>query len=142
MVPLTLACLQVKFSILEQQPVKSGLVQACKDLNVSLVAHSPLAQGLLTGTLLHSVHRPTICPTLRSGVSAALCVATAGQRHAVQWSGPPGLLPLRGVWQPASSPGMPEAPCLAINNVIWFMAGGIYVCMQALGSLLRDPQVP
>ena len=72
MVPLMLACLQVKFSILEQQPVKSGLVQACKDLNVSLVAHSPLAQGLLTGTLLHSVHRPTICPTLRSGVGAAL----------------------------------------------------------------------
>ena len=141
MLPLTLACLQVKFSILEQEPVKSGLVQACKDLNVSLVAHSPLAQGLLTGTLLHSVHSPTICRTLRSGVSAALCVATTIQRHPVRRSGLPGLLPLRGVWQPASSSGRPEAPCLAINNIIWFMAGGKYVYIPALGSLLRHPLV-
>ena len=43
--------MQVKFSVLEQDPIKSGLLDACKELNVALVAHSPLQQGLLTGVL-------------------------------------------------------------------------------------------
>lgn len=39
---------QVKFSVLERKPLESGLLTACKDMGISLVAHSPLAQGLLT----------------------------------------------------------------------------------------------
>lgn len=41
--------LQVKFSVLERAPLQNGLRQACSDLGVTLVAHSPLSQGLLTG---------------------------------------------------------------------------------------------
>ena len=40
---------QVKYSLLERKPEQSGLLQCCKDMNISLVAHSPLQQGLLTG---------------------------------------------------------------------------------------------
>jgi aryl-alcohol dehydrogenase-like predicted oxidoreductase len=46
---LHLASNQVAYNLLARKPERSGLVQLCKDLNVTLIAHSPLAQGLLTG---------------------------------------------------------------------------------------------
>jgi aryl-alcohol dehydrogenase-like predicted oxidoreductase len=46
---LHLASNQVAYNLLARRPERSGLVQLCKDLNVTLIAHSPLAQGLLTG---------------------------------------------------------------------------------------------
>jgi len=42
---------QVKYNLFERKAEKIGLLQLCKDLNVTLVAHSPLQQGLLTGEL-------------------------------------------------------------------------------------------
>jgi aryl-alcohol dehydrogenase-like predicted oxidoreductase len=44
-----LASNQVKFNLLDRAPERSGLLQACQELNVTLIAYSPLAQGLLTG---------------------------------------------------------------------------------------------
>ena len=44
-----LASNQVKFNLLDRNPERSGLLQACRELNVTLIAYSPLAQGLLTG---------------------------------------------------------------------------------------------
>lgn len=46
---LHLASNQVSYSLLDRRPERSGLVQLCKDLDVTLIAYSPLAQGLLTG---------------------------------------------------------------------------------------------
>lgn len=46
---LPLASNQVKYNVLDRAPEKSGLLQQCRDLDVALVAHSPLEQGLLTG---------------------------------------------------------------------------------------------
>jgi aryl-alcohol dehydrogenase-like predicted oxidoreductase len=40
---------QVSFSLLDRRPETSGLLEACRDLNVTLIACPPLAQGLLTG---------------------------------------------------------------------------------------------
>ena len=40
---------QVEYSLLERQPETNGLLAACRELNVTLIAYSPLAQGLLTG---------------------------------------------------------------------------------------------
>jgi len=40
---------QVEFSLLERAPERSGLLQACRDLGVTLIAYSPLGMGLLTG---------------------------------------------------------------------------------------------
>lgn len=40
---------QVKYNLLERGPESSGLLQRCADLDVTVVAHSPLSQGLLAG---------------------------------------------------------------------------------------------
>jgi len=44
-----LASNQVAYSLLHRQPERNGLAQVCRDLSVTLIAYSPLAQGLLTG---------------------------------------------------------------------------------------------
>ncbi|KAA6425383.1 MAG: hypothetical protein FRX49_04876 [Trebouxia sp. A1-2] len=38
----------VKYNVLERDPEKSGLLEKCHELGVTLVAHSPLQQGILT----------------------------------------------------------------------------------------------
>ena len=58
---LTKRLAQVKYNLLERAPEKSGLLQRCADLNVTVVAHSPLSQGLLTGA------RPSLPGQLQSG---------------------------------------------------------------------------
>jgi aryl-alcohol dehydrogenase-like predicted oxidoreductase len=40
---------QVDYSLLQRQPERTGLLEACRELGVTLIAYSPLAQGLLTG---------------------------------------------------------------------------------------------
>lgn len=52
-----LASNQVSFSLLNRRPETTGLLEACRDLNVTLIAYSPLAQGLLTGKYTRQ-HRP------------------------------------------------------------------------------------
>ena len=44
-----LASNQVEYSLLARSPERSGLLQACRDLEVTMIAYSPLAMGLLTG---------------------------------------------------------------------------------------------
>jgi len=44
-----LASNQVRYSLLDRKVEKNGLLQACRDMGVTLIAYSPLAQGLLTG---------------------------------------------------------------------------------------------
>lgn len=44
-----LASNQVEYSLLARKPEESGLLLACRELNVTLIAYSPLARGLLTG---------------------------------------------------------------------------------------------
>ncbi|MBS1251903.1 MAG: putative oxidoreductase [Anaerolineales bacterium] len=44
-----LAANQVEYSLLEREPERNGLLDACRELGVTLIAYSPLAQGLLTG---------------------------------------------------------------------------------------------
>lgn len=46
---LHLASNQVRFSLLDRSPERSGLLQLCKDLGVTIIAYSPIAQGVLTG---------------------------------------------------------------------------------------------
>lgn len=40
---------QVQYSLLYRTPERNGVMDACKEHNVTLVAYSPLCQGLLTG---------------------------------------------------------------------------------------------
>ncbi len=46
---IRLASNQVRFNLLDRTPEYSGLLGASRDLGVTLIAYSPLAQGLLTG---------------------------------------------------------------------------------------------
>ncbi len=44
-----LASNQVEYSLLKRTPETNGVLQACRDLGVTLIPYSPIAQGLLTG---------------------------------------------------------------------------------------------
>jgi aryl-alcohol dehydrogenase-like predicted oxidoreductase len=44
-----LASNQVEYSLLHRAPDHNGLLEACRELGVTLIAYSPLRQGLLTG---------------------------------------------------------------------------------------------
>jgi len=46
---IPLASNQVHYSLLHRNPEGNGLLDACRELNVALIAYSPLEQGLLTG---------------------------------------------------------------------------------------------
>lgn len=46
---LPLASNQVEYSLLHRGPERTGVLSACRELGVTLIAYSPLAQGLLTG---------------------------------------------------------------------------------------------
>jgi len=44
-----LASNQVQYSLLYRKPELNGLLKACEELDVKLIAYSPISQGLLTG---------------------------------------------------------------------------------------------
>jgi len=46
---IPLASNQVEYSLLKRQPETNGVLDACRELGVTLIAYSPLAGGLLTG---------------------------------------------------------------------------------------------
>ncbi|NJD61070.1 MAG: aldo/keto reductase [Anaerolineae bacterium] len=46
---IPLASNQVKFNLLDQRPIQSGLVELCSQLGITIIAYSPLEKGLLTG---------------------------------------------------------------------------------------------
>jgi aryl-alcohol dehydrogenase-like predicted oxidoreductase len=66
---LHLASNQVSYSLLQRGPERNGLMQLCKDLKVTVIAYSPLAQGLLTGKYSPQ-NPPTGARGLRTSKSA------------------------------------------------------------------------
>ncbi len=44
-----LASNQIEYGLLHRKPEASGLVDVCRELNVSIIAYSPIAKGMLTG---------------------------------------------------------------------------------------------
>lgn len=46
---IPLASNQVHYSLLHRKPEVNGVLDACRELNVALIAYTPLEQGLLTG---------------------------------------------------------------------------------------------
>lgn len=46
---IPLASNQVEYSLLHRQPETNGVLDACRELGISLIAYSPLAMGALTG---------------------------------------------------------------------------------------------
>lgn len=46
---IRLASNQIRFSLLHRAPETNGLLRACRELGVTVIAYSPMEQGLLTG---------------------------------------------------------------------------------------------
>jgi aryl-alcohol dehydrogenase-like predicted oxidoreductase len=46
---VSLASNQVAYNLLDRKVERNGLLQACQELNIALIAYSPIAQGVLTG---------------------------------------------------------------------------------------------
>lgn len=55
---IPLASNQVEYSLLHRQPEVNGVLDACRELGVTLIAYQPLASGALTGKYL-SGNKPT-----------------------------------------------------------------------------------
>lgn len=52
-----LASNQLKLSLLDREPLTNGLLDACRDLGITLIAYGPLAKGVLSGKY-SADHRP------------------------------------------------------------------------------------
>lgn len=46
---ISLASNQVEYSLLNRKPETNGILEACRELGITLIAYSPLAGGMLTG---------------------------------------------------------------------------------------------
>jgi aryl-alcohol dehydrogenase-like predicted oxidoreductase len=56
---VSLASNQVEYSLLQRAPETNGVLAACRDLGVTLIAYSPIAKGLLTGKYSPGGDRPS-----------------------------------------------------------------------------------
>jgi aryl-alcohol dehydrogenase-like predicted oxidoreductase len=50
---IPLASNQVQYSLLHRKPETNGVLDACRELGITLIAYQPLASGALTGKYLH-----------------------------------------------------------------------------------------
>ena len=64
---VALASNQVSYHLLDRKPERTGLLEACDELGVTLIAHTPLGRGLLTGKYTPS-NRPSGLRRLRFSV--------------------------------------------------------------------------
>jgi aryl-alcohol dehydrogenase-like predicted oxidoreductase len=55
---IPLASNQVRYSLLYRYPEVNGVLEVCRELNVALIAYSPLEQGILSGKFRHSTTKP------------------------------------------------------------------------------------
>jgi aryl-alcohol dehydrogenase-like predicted oxidoreductase len=56
---VSLASNQVEYSLLQRAPETNGVLEASRNLGVTLIAYSPIAQGLLTGKYVPGDRRPS-----------------------------------------------------------------------------------
>jgi len=79
-----LASNQVQYSLLHRQPETNGVLDACRELGVTLIAYQPLASGALTGKYLTG-SRPRgfrlFMPVFRRGRRQSVAAAVAVLRE-------------------------------------------------------------
>jgi aryl-alcohol dehydrogenase-like predicted oxidoreductase len=86
-----LASNQVQYSLLHRRPETDGVLDACRELGVTLIAYQPLASGALTGKYLdgtrpHGMRR--FMPYFRGGAKESIAAVVGllreiGSRHGV-----------------------------------------------------------
>ena len=104
-----LASNQVDYSLLQRKPETNGLLALCQQLNVTLIAYSPLAQGLLTGKYTPQNPPPGLRGRRYGGILARIQPLTGllrevGQAHggktpaqvALNWTISKGTVPIPG----------------------------------------------
>ena len=104
-----LASNQVHYSLLHRNPEHNGVLTACRDLGVTLIAYSPLEQGILTGkfhqdTPVKRARRGSNQAKLRAARPVIAALREIGQAHgdktpgqvALNWLMCHGVLPIPG----------------------------------------------
>jgi aryl-alcohol dehydrogenase-like predicted oxidoreductase len=96
---IPLASNQVEYSLLHRQPETNGVLDACRELGVTLVAYQPLASGILTGKF-HAGGRPDglrrLMPNFRGkGLEASAPVVKLLQQIGERYSKSPAQVALR-----------------------------------------------
>ena len=59
---IPLVCNEVEFNLIKRDPIRTGLLDLCKELGVTLIAYRPLTSGLLSGK-----YSPDTMPTMIRG---------------------------------------------------------------------------
>jgi aryl-alcohol dehydrogenase-like predicted oxidoreductase len=62
---LPLASNQVRFNLVNRNKEKEGVLEAARELNITIIAYSPLGQGLLTGKFHKNPESVKILPSIR-----------------------------------------------------------------------------
>jgi len=62
---IPLASNQVHYSLLHRNPERNGVLDACRELDMALIAYSPLEQGLLTGKYRTNEAQKIVLPMSR-----------------------------------------------------------------------------
>ncbi len=107
---LTLAANQVEYSLLNRGIERSGLLTLCRDLNVRVIAYSPIAMGLLSGKYSPDAPPPGARARMvgREGLTRSAPLVAAlrqiGESHggrtpaqvAINWCMCKGTLPIPG----------------------------------------------
>lgn len=108
---IKLASNQINYSLMHRQPELNGLLKLCQDLEVTVIAYSPIAQGLLTGKYSRQ-NRPPGMRRFRYGAGQLLQaerlveeMRRIGARHggrtpaqvALNWCITKGTVPIPGV---------------------------------------------
>lgn len=105
-----LATNQLQYNLLDRSLERNGLARVCRDLGVTIIAYSPLAQGLLTGKYSPqnppsgAYRRRRWGPSLRRAVALAPTLQEIGRAHgektpsqvALNWVICKGALPIPG----------------------------------------------
>lgn len=124
---LVLASNQVRYNLLDRGIERDGTLDCARELGVSVIAYSPLAQGLLTGRF----HKD---PSLVAGISLL--------RRRISGIGPSGLARsaglIRALEAAAARRGSPEAPYtasqVALNWLVNFHGGAVFAIPGASRS--------
>jgi len=106
---IPLASNQVEYSLLHRQPEVNGVLDACRELSITLIAYQPLASGLLTGKFLTGT-RPTglrqFMPNFRGkSLEATVPVVALLQKIGERYDKNPAQVALR--WLIQSDPVLP-----------------------------------
>ena len=83
---IPLAANEVQYHLLHRQPEVNGILDACRELNVALVAYLPLASGRLTASL--SQHAPGLCGTLSCGWCSTASRKASCNASSANWRSP------------------------------------------------------